>query len=101
MLIRPHIDHILAMNRNGGDDVMLWFVVPLLFVWTGRHNWEKKLVLLFDEDFTRLRMTIDDDDDDDDDDDSGGGGNNDATVFPKEQIIVQLWKKQPKIFEKR
>jgi hypothetical protein len=50
---------------------------------------EKQLVLLFDEDFTRLRMTIDDDDDDDD---SGGGKNNDATVFPKEQIIIQLWK---------
>ena len=48
------------------------------------------MVLLFDEDFTRLRMTIDDDDDDDD---SGGGRNNDATVFPKEQLIIQLWKK--------
>ena len=36
-------------------------------------------------------MTIDDDDDDDDD--SDGGRNNDATVFPKEQIIIQLWKK--------
>ena len=50
---------------------------------------KKQLVLLFDEDFTRLRMTIDDDDDDDE---SGGGRNNDATVSPKEQIIIQLWK---------
>ncbi|MGK3733455.1 MAG: hypothetical protein ACI8RD_000315 [Bacillariaceae sp.] len=53
---------------------------------------KKELVLLFDEDIARLHMTIDDDDDDDDDD-GGGGGNNDAMVFPKEQIIIQLWKK--------
>jgi len=46
----------------------------------------KELVLLFDEDLSRLHMTIDDDSDDDD------NGMVYIDSFPKEENIIKLWK---------
>jgi len=52
---------------------------------------KKELVLLFDEDLARLHMTLDSGGDSDNDNDNNN--NNNPRAFPKEQTILQLWKR--------